>query len=194
MTSDFLSRGTEGELSFTKGMDGQAFLFTRNIYPTPKTQDAPRDFAFPFPRFDSSFLIFLFLLVSQVLHILVEEPSFNPMGANNPKTLSSQPSSGQGHACCPVLPSREPPGGWNQIPQSPTIEAMATQDKVASWGWPSLSPDSACAHVQYPKHTAQCHMALRQRGGEMAILKGRSCSLLLTFMAAAVGSAEGQWA
>lgn len=129
MTSDFLSRGTEGELSFTKGMDGQAFLFTRNIYPTPKTQDAPRDFAFPFPRFDSSFLIFLFLLVSQVLHILVEEPSFNPMGANNPKTLSSQPSSGQGHACCPVLPSREPPGGWNQIPQSPTIEAMATQDR-----------------------------------------------------------------
>lgn len=163
MTSDFLSRGTEGELSLTKGIDGQAFLFTRNIHPTPKTHDAPRDFAFPFPRFDSSFLIFLILLVSQVLHILVEEPSFNPIGANNPKTLSSQPSSGQGHACCPVLPSREPPGGWNQIPQSPTIEAMATQDRGSK-----LPPGAGlCPHPVPQTHRPMSHgsEAERRRDG-----------------------------
>lgn len=127
-------------------------------------------------------------MVSQVLHILVEELSFNPISAKNPKTLSSQPSSGQGHGCCPVLPSREPPGAWNQILQSPPIGGYGHTGqvtKVAPRGWPDPSPDSACAHVQYSKHTAQCHTALRQRGERMAVLKGRTCSLLLTSMAAA---------
>lgn len=92
----------------------------KEYLPNPKGPQCSRQFRISFPQI-WQLLSDLFLLVSQVLHILVEELSFNPISAKNPKTLSSQPSSGQGHGCCPVLPSREPPGAWNQIPQSPPI-------------------------------------------------------------------------
>lgn len=94
MMSDFTWKaGLSFSVASQKEWVGQPFS-AGGVFTEPQGATMRTPFCIAFPQ------ISWYHMVSQFLGILVAEPYFNRFSPNTPKTLNSQLSLGQGHACC----------------------------------------------------------------------------------------------